>query len=68
MAQLSDDIEFLKPCPFCGGQVEVTIWEGHYIINCPHCLTRVVPPFTIIGDISLEKSYENAVKGWNKRG
>ena len=68
MAQSLDDIEFLKPCPFCGSQPEVTIWEGRYIINCPCCLIRVIAPFTVIENIPLDKAYENAVKAWNRRG
>lgn len=68
MAQSSNDIEFLKPCPFCGEQPEMTVWEGRFIVNCPHCLVRVIAPFTIIEDIPLEKAYENAAKAWNQRG
>jgi len=28
----------LKPCPFCGGEAELTEWEfGYWIVKCTKC-------------------------------
>lgn len=51
----------LKPCPFCGGGVDV--WDTEYgvicVIECANCKTRFVFPWTRKGT--------ELFKFWNRR-
>lgn len=51
----------LKPCPFCGGEVQVYDDEcGHYAIGCKFCCD--VAPIT-----TWEDTIEKAIAIWNTR-
>ena len=49
----------LKPCPFCGGEAEITKWHEGYFAECKkqHCG----------GTIGAYKTEEEAIEAWNKR-
>lgn len=47
----------LKPCPFCGGEAELTRYINAYAVQCRECLAI---PFEY-GDESL------AIEAWNTR-
>ena len=47
----------LLPCPFCGGEVNILVFGGVYMVQCENC--------RIATDIDTEK--ETAIKVWNTR-
>ena len=57
-------IDFLKPCPFCGGEAEFIQEDiaGLYAVNCKECKCRT--PFHF--DFG-EGSEKKALKVWNRR-
>ena len=49
----------LKPCPFCGGEAEITHYDGDgYLPHCTKCAGMVETWF---------KHEEEAVEAWNRR-
>ena len=68
----------LKPCPFCGNEVElekIPLWHGshgyhgcyEYEIKCSKCGCTVDQPKNDSIYRSEEEAKENAIKAWNKR-
>ena len=63
-------IEILKPCPFCGGEAEITTVGNDFgkkrkaIIKCKTCFVQKT-----VGAIrnNLEWCIEKAKEFWNKR-
>lgn len=49
----------LKPCPFCGGKAEVTLFLGNYIVACKCCPGATFP--------CKGMTKEEAIEAWNKR-
>ena len=72
-------MEKLKPCPFCGNEVEVEkipLWSGNgrgysgcyeFRIKCENCGGTVDQPKNDSIYRSEEESRENAIKAWNRR-
>lgn len=64
--------EELKPCPFCGGQPQITVRGNDYTkkrlveIECTNKLCRTKQVTGAIHN-SLEWCNEVAIKKWNKR-
>ncbi|MDR0322325.1 MAG: Lar family restriction alleviation protein [Treponema sp.] len=48
----------LKPCPFCGGDIELTAVDYEWTFCCFECESR-----TNFGLLT----YEDAIAAWNKR-
>ena len=73
--QMSD----LKPCPFCGNEVEVEkipLWYGNghgykdcyeFKIRCKKCGCRVDQPKNDSVYRSEEEAKKNAIEAWNRR-
>ena len=51
----------LKPCPFCGGEAEMSKWKCGYYVSCIESDCFVCPE---TGDF---ESREEAIEAWNKR-
>ena len=49
----------LKRCPFCGGEAEVTLFLGNYIVACKGCPGSTFP--------CKGMTEEEAVEAWNRR-
>lgn len=49
----------LKPCPFCGGEAELTLFLGNHCVACTNCLGAIVP--------SRGMTEEEAIEAWNRR-
>lgn len=47
----------LKPCPFCGGNAEVTYAMGEYWARCPRCRASG----------SMEQTEGLAIEAWSRR-
>lgn len=60
-----DDIK-LKPCPFCGGEVELIYDEDmdDYRIDCKICEMAMIPPGEEPGAVATK---DGAIKAWNRR-
>lgn len=64
--------EYLKPCPFCGGEAKIMNTK----ITCinPECGANILMPLwahrtaIICGMPSFEVAKEGAIKAWNTRG
>ena len=52
-------IEELKPCPFCGGDAEITKWHEGYFVECKKQRCG--------GTIGAYKTEEEAIEAWNTR-
>ena len=68
----------LKPCPFCGSEVALTInplWhDGHgyqgcfeYSVSCKNCGCRVGGSICDSVYFSEQEAIEKVVKAWNRR-
>lgn len=69
----------LKPCPFCGSEVELEkkpLWYGNgrgykdcyeFVIRCKKCGCRVDQPENDSVYRSEEKAKKNAIEVWNRR-
>ena len=69
----------LKPCPFCGSEVElekIPLWYGNgrgykdcyeFKIRCKKCGCRVDQPENDSIYRSEEKAKKNAIEAWNRR-
>ena len=69
----------LKPCPFCGNEVNVEkipLWYGNghgysgcyeFKIKCENCGCTVDQPKNDSIYRSEEKARENAIEAWNRR-
>ena len=49
----------LKPCPFCGGKAEISLYLGNYGVACCEC------PGAVIN--CRYQTKEEAIKAWNRR-
>ena len=49
----------LKPCPFCGGEAEITKWHEGYFVECREQRCG--------GTIGAYKTEEEAIDAWNTR-
>ena len=49
----------LKPCPFCGGEAEVALFLGNYLVVCKCCPGAIFP--------RKGMTEEEAVEAWNRR-
>ena len=52
-------IEELKPCPFCGGDAEITKWHEGYFVECKKQRCG--------GTIGAYKAKQKAIEAWNTR-
>ena len=68
----------LKPCPFCGSDVAITItplWDGghgyqgcfEYSVSCKNCGCRVSDSTCDSVYLSEQEAIEKVVKAWNRR-
>lgn len=56
----------LKPCPFCGGEADISRWGGflsqyYYIVQCKECVGMVMTK------PSVNASEAEAIEAWNRR-
>lgn len=51
--------EELKPCPFCGGEAEITKWHEGYFVECREQSCG--------GTIGAYKTEEETIEAWNTR-
>lgn len=47
----------LKPCPFCGGEAEVLVFGGVYMVQCETCGIAT----------DTDRIKEDVIKKWNTR-
>lgn len=59
-----NNLEELKPCPFCGGKAHLLTSNGSFLIECSVCLTDFLDGPVGIGWYRSEK---DAAAGWNDR-
>lgn len=59
-----NNIEELKPCPFCGGKAHLLTSNGSFLVECPLCLTDFLNGPVGIGWYRSEK---DAAADWNDR-
>ncbi|CNE89936.1 Lar family restriction alleviation protein [Yersinia enterocolitica] len=59
-----NNIEELKPCPFCGGKAHLLTSNGSFLVECSVCLTDFLNGPVGIGWYRSEK---DAAAGWNDR-
>lgn len=59
-----NNIEELKPCPFCGGKAHLLTSNGSFLVECSVCLTDFLNGPVGIGWYHSEK---DAAAGWNDR-
>ncbi|EKN6209125.1 Lar family restriction alleviation protein [Yersinia enterocolitica] len=59
-----NNIEELKPCPFCGGKAHLLTSNGSFLVECSACLTDFLNGPVGIGWYHSEK---DAAAGWNDR-
>lgn len=58
----------LKPCPFCGGEAEITEYHLSYEVECSACEATLATSFSIYADDDEKSSVRNElVKAWNRR-
>ena len=64
----------LKPCPFCGGndlKIHISCrrdYQGNPIVNSPYWYVSCRDGDCFICGPSSDKSQEDAIEKWNKRG
>ena len=57
----------LKPCPFCGGEGELT-GEVRAFVKCTRCRVRGNSfRFILQDEDSRNEAVESAIKAWNRR-
>ena len=56
---MSENEVKLLPCPFCGGEAEVTLFVGNYGVGCTKCPGAI---FNCRG-----QTKEEAIEAWNRR-
>ena len=57
--------DYLRPCPFCGGEAEVCTDEnGEYYVSCTECFTLVGYCIDTWAEYEIE---DEAIKAWNRR-
>ena len=49
----------LLPCPFCGGEAEMSLLLGNYGVTCNHCMGAIFP--------GRGMTQEDAIDYWNTR-
>ena len=56
---IDDDVQELKPCPFCGGEAEIFYSDVHmaFFVHCKHCIASIHP----------FPDKEVAIEAWNRR-
>ncbi|MGP2470902.1 Lar family restriction alleviation protein [Yersinia sp. 2540 StPb PI] len=59
-----NNIEELKPCPFCGGKAHLLTSNGSFLVECSACLTDFLNGPVGIGWYRSEK---DAAADWNDR-
>ena len=59
-----NNIEELKPCPFCGGEAHLLTSNGSFLVECSVCLTDFLNGPVGIGWYRSEK---DAAADWNDR-
>ncbi|EOD4130355.1 Lar family restriction alleviation protein [Yersinia enterocolitica] len=59
-----NNIEELKPCPFCGGKAHLLTSNGSFLVECSVCLTDFLNGPVGIGWYRSEK---DAAASWNDR-
>lgn len=51
--------EKLLPCPFCGGEAEISLYLGNYGVACTECMGAIFP--------ARGMTKGEAIKAWNTR-
>ncbi|HDM8285447.1 TPA: Lar family restriction alleviation protein [Yersinia enterocolitica] len=59
-----NNIEELKPCPFCGGKAHLLTSNGSFLVECSACLTDFLNGPVGVGWYRSEK---DAAADWNDR-
>lgn len=58
----------LLPCPFCGSDVLVALYQGGYFAKCPVCDAMMARQISVVTEQILPfDSEEDMIKAWNKR-
>lgn len=50
--------EELKPCPFCGGEAEMRLYDCEYFAQCIECFSSTAAD---------HQTEEDAASAWNRR-
>nr|DAT60471.1 MAG TPA: restriction alleviation protein [Caudoviricetes sp.] len=68
VAALMDRMAELKPCPFCGGEAEITEYHLSYEVECSACEATIAASLSFYADDDERISVRNElVKAWNRR-
>ncbi|MGN0553360.1 MAG: Lar family restriction alleviation protein [Oscillospiraceae bacterium] len=58
----------LKPCPFCGGEVELEHVDNEfYMISCSKCSSATSFGYTYKDGTARDATRAETVKAWNRR-
>lgn len=58
----------LKPCPFCGGNVELELVDDDfYMVCCDKCNSATSFGYTYKDGTARDATKSETVKAWNKR-
>ena len=57
--------DYIKPCPFCGGEAEVRGCNQGNIVECNDCGSRT--KYYLDGIDTNDISMKMAIEAWNKR-
>ncbi|MGN0608970.1 MAG: Lar family restriction alleviation protein [Oscillospiraceae bacterium] len=58
----------LKPCPFCGGKVEIECLDDEYFyVTCSNCHSSTSFGFVYKDGTARDATKAETVKAWNKR-
>ena len=58
--------EGLKPCPFCGGSAEITLFLSRKMVACTECFACILPDVNSI-QTDEEKELKFVIRQWNRR-
>ena len=64
--ELNKPRQVLKPCPFCGGEAEISPYMGYgnmdfYMITCDACNVRM------LGEAGERVNRNEVIEAWNRR-
>lgn len=61
------DDKYLKACPFCGGDVDISDEGDFYMLNCSRCGCGTTFSVMHGEDGVIEASLEESIELWNRR-